>query len=121
MNIDVVRRLAAVHSPQQAVALVKLLAEKFGGLSYLKCLPELADTNPPAADERCALLTETRPIKHQPHCHDQHNARTPHPRQQFASPVHALPSLPIATHVHVSFSPHRTMANSISKGTTCSP
>ena len=56
MNIDVVRRLATVKTPADARELVKVVSERFGGLSYLKCLPELADTDPAAADARFHML-----------------------------------------------------------------
>jgi hypothetical protein len=56
MNIDIVRILASASSPEDIIALVKTIAAEFGGLSYLKCLPELALTNPPAAEGRYHML-----------------------------------------------------------------
>ena len=56
MNIDVVRRLASAKTPADVRELVKLVSETFGGLSYLKCLPELATTDPAAADARFHML-----------------------------------------------------------------
>ena len=56
MNIDVVRRLAAAETAEGVVELIKQLAARFGGLSYLKCLPELAASDPAAADARYHML-----------------------------------------------------------------
>ena len=56
MNIDVVRLLASATTAHDVIELVKLIAAKFGGLSHLKCLPELAATNPAAADARYHML-----------------------------------------------------------------
>ena len=56
MNIDVVRLLAAAQTPHDILALINRVAAHFGGLSYLKCLPELAATDPAAADARYHML-----------------------------------------------------------------
>eukprot|EP00729_Bicosta_minor_P032643 gene32643-biopygen12563 len=45
MNIDVVRRLAAAETAAGVIELIKQVAARFGGLSHLKCLPELAATD----------------------------------------------------------------------------
>ena len=56
MNIDIVRRLASARSAEDVVELVTLVAARFGGLSHLKCLPELAATDPAAAGARYYML-----------------------------------------------------------------
>ena len=56
MNIDVVRRLAAASTGEGVLELTRLVAARFGGLSHLKCLPELAATDPAAADARFHML-----------------------------------------------------------------
>ena len=56
MNIDVVRRLVSAATPDAVLELVKRIAARFGGLSHLKCLPELATVDPEAADARYHML-----------------------------------------------------------------
>ena len=56
MNIDVVRRLAAAATGVDVLELARMVAARFGGLSHLKCLPELAVTDPAAADARFHML-----------------------------------------------------------------
>ena len=56
MNIDIIRRLVSATTPEAVLELVKLVAARFGRLSYVKCLPELAATNPAAADARYHML-----------------------------------------------------------------
>eukprot|EP00729_Bicosta_minor_P032933 gene32933-biopygen16613 len=56
MNIDVVRRLAAAETAAGVLELIKQVAARFGGLSHLKCLPELAATDPAAAAARYHML-----------------------------------------------------------------
>jgi hypothetical protein len=56
MNIDVVRRLAAAATGEDVLELARMVAVRFGGLSHLKCLPELATTDPAAADARFHML-----------------------------------------------------------------
>ena len=56
MNIDIVRMLAMCTSPEDIIALVKRVAAEFGGLSFMKCLPELAISDPPAAEARYHML-----------------------------------------------------------------
>ena len=46
MNIDVVRRLAAAATGEGVLELARMVAARFGGLSHLKCLPELAVSDP---------------------------------------------------------------------------
>lgn len=42
MNIDVVRRLASAETVESARTFIAAVIRGFGGLSYLKCLPELS-------------------------------------------------------------------------------
>ena len=56
MNIDVVRRLAAAATGEDVLELARMVAARFGGLSHLKCLPELAVTDPATADARFHML-----------------------------------------------------------------
>ena len=56
MNIDIVRLLASATTAENVIELVTLVAARFGGLSHLKCLPELAASNPAAADARYHML-----------------------------------------------------------------
>ena len=55
-NIDIVRMLVSASSPDGVVALVGLVAARFDGLSHSECLPELAATDPAAADARHHVL-----------------------------------------------------------------
>ena len=56
MNIDIVRRLATCTSVAEAQAFIDRISKRFGGVSHLKCLPELAHTNPKEAEERFHML-----------------------------------------------------------------
>ena len=67
MNIDIVRRLVSATTPEAVLELVKLVAARFGGLSYVKCLPELAATNPAAADARYHMLPVMVTVVFAPH------------------------------------------------------
>lgn len=67
MNIDIVRRLVSATTPEAVLELVKLVAARFGGLSHLKCLPELATTNPAAADARYHMLPVMITVVFAPH------------------------------------------------------
>lgn len=67
MNIDIVRRLVSATTPEAVLELVKLVAAGFGGLSHLKCLPELATTNPAAADARYHMLPVMVTVVFAPH------------------------------------------------------
>lgn len=44
LNIDIVRRLVVVDDANAAKAFIHAVSEKYGGLSYMKCLPDLAGT-----------------------------------------------------------------------------
>jgi len=55
MNIDIVRLLASATTAEDVIKLVTAVAARFGGLSHLKCLPELAATDSAAADARSLL------------------------------------------------------------------
>lgn len=44
LNIDIVRRLVVVKGPEDARAVIHAVSEKYGGLSYMKCLPDLVGT-----------------------------------------------------------------------------
>lgn len=44
LNIDIVRRLVVVKDAEEAKAAIHAVSEKFGGISFLKCLPDLVGT-----------------------------------------------------------------------------
>ena len=67
MNIDIVRMLASCTSPEGIIELVIKVAEEFGGLSYMKCLPELAFSDPPAAEARYHMLPVMITVVFAPH------------------------------------------------------
>lgn len=56
MNIDIVRRLAVAKHPQAARAFISAVSKRFGGLSYVKCLPDLIESDPAAAATRYHML-----------------------------------------------------------------
>lgn len=67
MNIGVVRRFAAAETVEGVLKLIKQVAARFGGLSHLKCLPELAATTPAAADARYHMLPVLVTVVFAPH------------------------------------------------------
>lgn len=56
MNIDIVRRLAEADTAAAAHELICGLSTRFSGFSHLKCLGDLAKTNPEAAAGRYHML-----------------------------------------------------------------
>ena len=56
MNIDIVRRLAVARHPKAARALITAVSATFGGLSFVKSLPDLITSNPSGAAARYHML-----------------------------------------------------------------
>jgi ankyrin repeat protein len=56
MNIDIVRRLAVAQDTDVACTLIAAVSAWFGGFSHLKCLTDLATTDPAAAASRYHML-----------------------------------------------------------------